>query len=215
MLTDTAPGLRNGPACAAAPRGGDRGAHGLNRRDNRGTGERGQALLELALIAPLLILLIAALVQFGVIWERQIGINNAIRDAARIATTWDSYDTATAGTNAGQALIKVKSLLGNAQTYDESRMTIEVCIGTPSANPTDPSGRYQVDVRIKVAYRHPLFLPLVDLILDRLDGTSDQSLLASNVTEFHVEHDYTTIPIPGPVGAQVSSFPAGAVSCTM
>lgn len=186
----------------------------MSRRHDRRAGERGQALLELAIVAPVLILIIAGLVQFGVIYERQIGINNAIRDAARIAATWDSKDIGTASSNATQTLAKVRTLLANAQTYDESRMRIEVCIGTPSANPTDPSGNYQVDVRIKVWYRHPLFLPIVDLILDRIDGTSDQSLEASNVTEFHVEHDNTT-PISGAVSAQVSSFPAGVVSCSM
>ena len=90
-------------------------------------------------------------------------------------------------------------------------MTIEVCIGTPAANATDPAGNHQVDVRIKVWYRHPLFLPIVDLLLDNIDGTSDQSLLATNVTEFHVEQTGDNT-----VASQVAIFPTvvGA-TCTM
>jgi len=38
----------------------------LQPRDQRRTGERGQALLELALVAPIMILLLASLVQFGI-----------------------------------------------------------------------------------------------------------------------------------------------------
>ncbi|HJP90036.1 MAG TPA: TadE family protein [Candidatus Limnocylindrales bacterium] len=186
----------------------------LSRRHDRREGERGQALIELALVAPIIILLIAGLVQFAVIFERQIGINNAIRDAARIAATWDSKDTATATANAASTVTKVRTLLANAQTYDESKMTIEVCIGTPSVNQTDPSGLYQVDVKISVAYKHPLFMPVVSAILDGIDGNPNDGLLATNVTEFHVEHDNTT-PIPGPVGPQVSSFPPGAGSCSI
>jgi Flp pilus assembly protein TadG len=183
----------------------------LSRHHARGTGERGQALLELAIIAPVLILLIAGLVQFGVIFERQIGINNAIRDAARIAATWESKDTTTAGTNATAAVAKLRSLLGNAQTYEEARMTIEVCIGTPSANAMDPAGNHQVDVRIRVSYRHPLFLPIVDLILDGIDGATDQSLAASNQTEFHVEQTGDNN-----IASQAATFPVvlGA-TCTM
>lgn len=183
----------------------------MSRRHVRANGERGQALLELALVAPILILIIAGLVQFGVIYERQIGINNAIRDAARISATWESKSDATALANAGSTLTKVRALLSNAQTYDESQMKIEVCIGNPSANPTDPSGQHQVDVRIKVWYRHPLFLPIVDLILDRIDGTSDGALEAANVTEFHVEQTGDNA-----INSQVATFPvvAGA-TCAM
>jgi Flp pilus assembly protein TadG len=168
-------------------------------------------LIELAIIAPILILIIAGLVQFGVIWERQIGIDNAIRDAARISATWEAKDTGTATSNATATVAKVRALLQNAQTYDESRMTVEVCIGTPSAHPLDPASKHQVDVRIKVQYRHPLFLPIVDLILDGIDGTSDQALLASNVTEFHVEQSGDNN-----VASQAATFPVDAgATCTM
>jgi Flp pilus assembly protein TadG len=183
----------------------------LSRRHEERTGERGQALIELAVVAPILILIIAGLVQFGVIWERQIGINNAIRDAARISATWEAKDTGTALSNAQATVDKVRALLTNSQTYDENRMTVEVCVGTPSAHPLDPASNHQVDVRIKIEYRHPLFLPLVDLILDGIDGSNDQSLLASNVTEFHVEQSGDNN-----IASQAATFPVvSGATCTM
>ena len=62
--------------------------------------QSGQALLELALVAPILILLLAALVQFALIFERQVGISNAVREAARRAATYDAKTPAEAQANA-------------------------------------------------------------------------------------------------------------------
>jgi Flp pilus assembly protein TadG len=150
--------------------------------------ESGQALLELALVAPIIILLLMGLIQFALIFERQIGINNAVREAARRAATFDTPDSATASTNAAWTLTTLQSLLGNSQAHETSRDVIEVCIVTPAAPyDVDASGNEQVVVRIKASYRHPLFLPIVTQIIDGIDGANDSSLLASTSTEFHVE----------------------------
>jgi Flp pilus assembly protein TadG len=150
--------------------------------------QSGQALLELALVAPILIMLLAGLVQFALIFETQIGISNAVREAARRGATFETPDVGTAQTNATWTRTTLQSLLGNSQNHDASRDNLEVCIVTPAApDDVDVSGNAQVVVRITASYRHPLFLPIVDLILDRIDGVTDQSLLASTSTEFRVE----------------------------
>jgi Flp pilus assembly protein TadG len=161
-----------------------RRSEGARTRSGR---ESGQALIELALVAPIIILLLAGLVQFALIFETQIGIDNAIREAARRGATQDTPDVGTAQLNADWTLAQAVALLGNAQNHDVSRDNIEVCYFTPTADPTDPSNNGQVDVRITDSYRHPVFLPIVDLILDGIDGVSDRSLAASASTEFHVE----------------------------
>jgi Flp pilus assembly protein TadG len=172
----------------------------------------GQAVIEFALVAPILILLLAALVQFGLIFERQVGINNAVREAARRAATYDTTTGAAAQANAVWTLAQLQSLLGNSQTHEASRDTIEVCIVTPASNPVDASGITQVVVRITESYRHPLFLPIVDLILDGVDGVTDRSLKASTSTEFHVEQTSTPVPAVGTGGA--ARFPADMTPCT-
>ena len=169
--------------------------------------------MELAIVAPILILIIGALVQFAFIFERQIGIDNAIRDAARLAATWDS-DSTNAQTNANAALVKVKSLLANSQSFELSRANIQVCVGTPaSPNNVDASGQSQVAVTITASYKHPLFLPIVDLILDGIDGSSDRALLATATTSFHVEQTGPVTVSPGD-GAVWDGSATTTASCT-
>ena len=164
------------------PRAGTTGDAG--RRHTRSSG---QALVELALVAPIILLLLMGLVQFAIIYERQIGIENAVREAARRAATWDTQSVAAADTNSTAALAVVQTLLGNSQTHDPALDTLEVCYFTPLAYPTDASGQYQVMVRIRESYRHPLFLPIITQILDGLDGANDSALKVSTQSEFHVE----------------------------
>jgi Flp pilus assembly protein TadG len=173
--------------------------------------ESGQALIELALVAPILILILAGLVQFALIFERQIGIDNAIREAARRGATLDT-DTTNMQANANWTLGQAQTLLANSQNYEASRDTIEVCFFKPSANPTDPFGNAQVDVRVTDSYRHPLFLPIVDLLLDQIDGVQDRSLKATSTTEFHVEQ---TSAIPADIGAGAGARSDGTTgTCT-
>jgi len=42
-------------------------------------------------------------------------------------------------------------------------------------------------VRVSMTYAHPLFLPLINIILDGIDGTNDQALQISTSATFHVE----------------------------
>jgi len=180
----------------------------LHRFARRGGGaarkpgrESGQALLELALVAPVLILLPGGLVQFALIFERQIGIDNAIREAARRGATLDT-DTTNMQANAAWTLDQARTLLANSQNYETNRSSIEVCFFTPAAHPTDPASKSQVDVRVTDAYRHPLFLPIVSIFLDPIDGSNDQSLLATSRTQFHVEQTSTT---PADIGLGAGS----------
>jgi hypothetical protein len=134
--------------------------------------------------------MLMGLVQLALIFERQIGIENAVREAARRAATFDTPDPGTAATNAAWTLTTLQTLLGNAQSHETSRDDIEVCIVTPAPpNDVDVAGNAQVVVRITASYRHPLFLPFITQILDGIDGVSDESLRASTQTEFHVEQE--------------------------
>ena len=173
--------------------------------------QRGQSLVELALITPVLLIILMGLVQFALIFERQIGIDNAIREAARRAATLETKTDAAAQANATWTLGQVQSLLMNVQSYEASKDLIEVCIVTPASNPTDASGTAQVVVRIKDAYSHPLFLPIVSLILDPIDGVTDNALLASSSTEFHVEQ---SSPAPNVINGGVARSNGVNTLCT-
>lgn len=153
--------------------------------------ESGQALLELALVAPIMILILASLIQFGIIFERQIGISNAVREAARRGATLETPDAGTATINANWTLAELGNALGNSQTHDAGQdRGLQVCYYTPAApNDIDPSNNHQVFVKVTAGYAHPLFLPIIDLILDAIDGSTDSALRVDTSSEFRVEQE--------------------------
>jgi Flp pilus assembly protein TadG len=172
-----------------------------NRRVARPVGQDGQALVEFALVATIMVLLLAGLSQFGLIVERQIGINNAVRDAARRGATQGTTTVGAAGTNATWTYNQLQALLANAQDYQSSKASnVQVCFYTPAApDNVDPAGNSQVWVKVQMTYAHPLFLPLINVILDGIDGTTDQALQIPTSATFHVE--------------QTGSFDIGSGAC--
>ena len=151
--------------------------------------ERGQALVEFALVAPILVLIFAALVQLGLIYERQIGIENAIRDAGRRAATYETLNTTEANTNGPFTLNLLRGpgglLPSNVQGYALSDINgLTVCYRTQ----VDPSGANSVMVKVSMGYRHPLFLPIITQILDGFDGASDNALNVATSVEFQVQN---------------------------
>jgi Flp pilus assembly protein TadG len=151
--------------------------------------ERGQALVEFALVATLMVLLLASVVQFGLIFERQIGINNAVREAARRGATIGTADSGAANTNAAWTLGELQTLLANSQEYSGAQArNLRVCFNTPAAPyDTDASGNKQVMVTVEAGYSHPLFLPLISALLDGIDGSTDGGLLVNTSASFRVE----------------------------
>jgi Flp pilus assembly protein TadG len=55
--------------------------------------EDGQAVVEFAIIAPILLLILCGIIDFGWIFSAQIATNNCAREGARFASTSASYST--------------------------------------------------------------------------------------------------------------------------
>jgi Flp pilus assembly protein TadG len=154
----------------------------------------GQALVEFALVAPIMVLIFAALVQLALIYERQIGIENAVRDGARRAATYETVDQADADVNGPftwQLVFGSGGLMeSNVQSYDSSGGTVHdatVCYRTQ----TSAAGVASVLVKVSVGYSHPLFLPLISPIIDGFDGVSDNAFRVDTSSEFQVDNDPT------------------------
>ena len=150
----------------------------------------GQALVEFALVAPIMVLIFAALVQFAFIFERQIGIENAVRDGARRAATYETVDVlpdaALNGPFTWDLIWGPTGLMSNVQGYESSKVVVpSVCYQTN----TTPAGTTGVLVRAAMGYSHPLFLPIISQILDPLDGTTDGALRIDTFSEFQVQND--------------------------
>lgn len=159
--------------------------------------QRGQTLIEFALVFPVLALLLFGIIQFGFLYGGQIGLVNAAREAARYAAV---LQTASAITATGF----------QTQTYNEltSRMLPRSVPGYRADNlVTTGAGRtavcyltrdnadgttFSVLVRVQISYKHPLLIPLVGNIVDAIDGTDDGAFRLGATEEMRVENPLIT-----------------------
>ncbi len=112
----------------------------------RGRGERGQSLVELALTAPFLIMLLLALVELGNGMNSYLTVLASARDGARLgaqgaASDWDMVDL---------VMLETERLSGTMPSSC-SPESAGVCI-THLINPGPRS------VRVEVCYDHPLII---------------------------------------------------------
>src|SRR5262249_18512078 len=134
--------------------------------------ESGQALLELALVTPILALLVMAIFQFAFVIESQMGLTNALREAARRAAasapanpTWSTLGAWTVQELSGDGTPANSGLLSqNVQAFDASRLWPAPYPGM--TNTTTPAisfcsysaaGSTNYRIKITVEYSHPLF----------------------------------------------------------
>ena len=163
------------------------------------TRSSGQALAELALVLPILALLLLGTIQFSFILAAQIGVTNAVREGARLAAVTTPTSTSIqANANAIEiynGLTGANGLLArNVFAYSNANVVVT---GTPDTsvcyyNFTDATTAPSVKVKVQVVYRHPIFLPLLDGLLDGIDGVSDGGLRIGASEELRVENDVLT-----------------------
>ena len=157
---------------------------------------RGQALVEFALVLPILVILLLSIIQFAFIFAAQTGVTNAVREAARLAAVNTPTVNAAQATTSADAiyakLIGANGLMarnvfgfaaGNVVTPGTS-----VCY----LSFTDATGATAVKVKVTGQYLHPIFIPLLDRILDDLDGTNDGGLRIGTAEEMTVENGVLT-----------------------
>lgn len=116
--------------------------------------ERGQAVVEFAILAPVLILLLLAMVDFGRVFEAWVVTTNAAREGARYAAIYSTKDYITDAQVVQMSQEKayeylVSSGLGSGGDVTYSINDIKVClgdynpvlrecVGTPSKLPGGP-----------------------------------------------------------------------------
>lgn len=173
-------------------RKGRSGATGASK-----AGQSGQALLEFALVVPLLMLLMMAIFQFAFVLESQMGLTNAVREAARrAAATTNPTNTWVQAELCGTNLTCDDGLLAeNVQGFVPTRL-----IGTPTVSfctyLVGTVANYRVDV--SVAYRHPVFFGPIAFATDMADGSADGDWTLSATAQMRVERGVPS-PVPGVV----------------
>lgn len=173
-------------------------------RDDGSAG--GQALVEFALIAPLLLLLLFGIIQFGFLLGGQVGMTNAAREAARYATTYQGAAFSTRAATVRADLVNTvlpRSIIGyRASNLVGGQTTVTYCSYANGDN-TGSTPSYSIRVEVAVQYRHPIFFPIISNVVDLIDGVGDSALTATVSEVMRME----TLRITPP-------FPAGAPACT-
>lgn len=117
----------------------------------------GQSLAEFALVFPILFLVFAAIIQFGLIFWTQNTLTQVARDTGRYASTQQACNTAAARTdilNQAKAIASNSALLGYDGTWT-SPANVDV---QWSGATCPPVGNQQVAfVRITIHHRAPVF----------------------------------------------------------
>jgi len=108
--------------------------------------ERGQALLEYAVIFPLLMLLLIGIMEFGVAIMVYDSISNAAREGARYGVIRQHHDDLP-----GIAAVTRRSMMG----LDEGALTITITPPSPVADV----------IQVEVDYDHSFITPLIGLVV--------------------------------------------------
>ena len=163
-----------------------RGSRSQSRR--LATGESGQALLELALVVPLLVLLVMAIFQFAFVFQSQMGLTNAVREAARRAAATEPT-VAPVWTGGGSLAEWVQvQLCGdpippcagglldqNVQAFEGGALvtdppTVMICSYTVQISGS-PETQYRIQTDVE--YKHPLFFGPLAFATDFVDGNQN------------------------------------------
>lgn len=109
-------------------------------------GERGQALLELAMVLPVLLLLLFGITEFGQVLGSYLSIQHGAREGVRLAVTGAS----------DQAVVdRVKE---TATLVDSTRLTVTI-------SPSEGLRYRGNNVTVAVSYPYPVQVPLISELL--------------------------------------------------
>lgn len=150
--------------------------------------DRGQGLVEFALVVTPLLLLLLGIIQFGLIFNAYVTLTNASREAARMGSIYVYDRTLTKGQNdlarneaIRAALTESMNLLStttphfttggtwtqSGTTYSNGDLTVAYTL--PAAiTESDPRVGQQITVR--ATYHHDLIIPLIASLLPRDAG---------------------------------------------
>ena len=129
--------------------------------------KKGQTLVELAFVLPILFMLIFGIIEFGRVFNAYVIVSNAAREGARQAAV---------GTADSEVRTKVKEVASSLGLAD----------GDIGINPASGSRTYGGQVTVDVSYELPIVAPFVDVILDP-DKDGNYQLQAS--TSMRVEKE--------------------------
>lgn len=131
----------------------------MSRRTVALRGERGQAMVEFALVMPIFLLLVIGVIEFGRAWNMQQTLADASREGARRAAV---FDPALQQATVDSAIRRKIAASG----FNPGDATIEWPLGFAGLTRGDV-----VEVRLRMPYRFVFLRPLINLANTSSDGT--------------------------------------------
>jgi Flp pilus assembly protein TadG len=149
--------------------------------------DRGQALPEFALIAPIFFLLIFGVIQLGLIMASQNGLVNGVRDATRKAATFRvnelSFANSAFCTDIGDQL--TSDLATSIPGFVVANLTY--AIGYQWEQDPD-TNQWFVVAHVEASYKNQLYVPLISFFFDAVDGVTDDRLELDATEQMRVEN---------------------------
>jgi hypothetical protein len=162
----------------------------LAARRRRRPGQKGQALAEFALVAPIFFLLVFSVIQFGIIFGAQNNLVNSARDAARKAATYRVNQASFDATSWAAICDSIEQTLRD-DVSDYPGMDGDGTLLDPDIAyewEQQANGDWFLVAHVSATYAHPLYVPLVSFFIDGTDGTVDERLTLSASEQMRVEN---------------------------
>jgi Flp pilus assembly protein TadG len=131
----------------------------MSRTRTRIRHRRGQALVEAALVLPLLLLVLVGIMEVGRAWNIHQVVTHAAREGARAAAVW--HDTGNAADSA--CAVAGRSLAAASVAFD---------CGDDLTVSGDGAGSEEVEVTVDIAYNFILLGPVLSLAIGPVGGAS-------------------------------------------
>ena len=139
----------------------------MNRVGKRSNSDRGQAILEVAIVLPLLLVMVMGIVDFGLGLRDWITVTNATREGARVAAI---------GSSCSSIRQRVKDASSGLITSD-SEITI---------SPSDCKFSSGDSAKVTVQYSYKLLTPLAGL-LNLVGASIDSTIPIQSSSSMRVE----------------------------
>ena len=150
-------------------------------RARRKNGEKGQALVEFTLLVPIFLLLLFAIVDFGMGFYSWITVTNAAREGARLGAVHAPLNVASSPCF-GKASLKVCI---EDRVRDASDLTNEATKMTVTT--TGEQGLPGQSVVVRVDYKYDLITPLAGLVQFVSGNTFGPTLNLSSTADMRLE----------------------------
>lgn len=144
----------------------------LAPRDRRRRRERGQSLVEFALVIPLFLVLLFGIIDFGLGLKSWIAITNSARESARYAAIGCA-----GGAIDSTAVIERAKTTATGLTEDRVNVAVENC----------DAGSAAESVIVTVSYDYDMITPLGGLLGMIGSGSVDSTITLTSVADMRME----------------------------